>query len=181
VPLREVPAVAAALVVACAVEVGVRTLPLPRLARLAGAPLRHGGPAGPPPTRPVQLGPRARLRLGAVRRVMRHWPYGDTCLRHALVAGHRIRRFGPELVVGVTKVEGEVRAHAWLEVGAGVYDPLGAAPPTCPWSPRPRSSRDPLPAVRPRRRQRDRPAPGPPGDRPGGRHRAPRGADAAAP
>lgn len=135
VPLREVPAVAAALVVACAVEVGVRTLPLPRLARLAGAPLRHGGPAGTPPTRPVQLGPRARLRLGAVRRVMRHWPYGDTCLRHALVAGHRIRRFGPELVVGVTKVEGEVRAHAWLEVGAGVYDPLGAAPAYLPLVP----------------------------------------------
>src|SRR5699024_8870930 len=102
-PVREIPATAAALPTTCAVEVGLRVLPLPRTARLFGAPLRQGPapPAAEP--RPARLGVRGRRRARAVQRVMRHWPFGDTCLRHALVAGQRLRRSSPELVVGVAR------------------------------------------------------------------------------
>jgi hypothetical protein len=59
--------------------------------------------------------------------VLRHWPFGDTCLRQALVGGHRLRRLNPTLHVGVAKQGGEVRAHAWLVVAGVVIDPLYAA------------------------------------------------------
>lgn len=125
---REIPALLAALAAACAVEVGLRVLPLPRVARAVGAPLRlDGGSDAAQDARP-RLGARGDDQVRAVGRVMRRWPFGDTCLRHALVAGQRLRRFRPELVVGVTKVNGVVRAHAWLELESGVLDPLGAAP-----------------------------------------------------
>lgn len=138
VPAREVPAMAAALAVTCAVEIGLRTLSLPRTARLFGAPLRTTEPPTAPQVRGAHLGPRGRRQARAVQRVMRHWPFGDTCLRHALVAGHRLRRFDPELVVGVAKIDGEIRAHAWLEFDTGLYDPLHAAQAYLPLgSPRP--------------------------------------------
>lgn len=127
VPVREVPAVVAALALACAVEVWLRTLSLPRTARLVGAPLRNTRSPTTPQLHGARLGPRGRRQARAVQRVMRHWPFGDTCLRHALVAGHRLRRFDPELVVGVTKIDGQVRAHAWLEFDTGRYDPLRVA------------------------------------------------------
>jgi len=126
-PVREIPATGAALLVTCAVEVGLRLLPLPRTARLFGAPLRQTPAPPAPEPRPARLGARGRRQARSVQRVMRHWPFGDTCLRHALVAGQRLRRFSPELVVGVAKVEGQVRAHAWLEFDTGIYDPLRAA------------------------------------------------------
>ena len=127
VPMREVPATIAALAVSGAVEVALRSLSLPRTARLFGAPLQQSATAAAPTAQRARLGVRGRRRARAVQRVMRHWPFGDTCLRHALVAGQRLRGFGPELVVGVTKVDGRVRAHAWLEFETGIYDPLHAA------------------------------------------------------
>ncbi|UFU02400.1 lasso peptide biosynthesis B2 protein [Ruania suaedae] len=127
IPVRELTAATAAALCACAVEVCLRTLPLPRTARIFGVSLRTTGGSTVAPRQAV-LGRRGRLQARAVQRVMRHWPFDDTCLRHALVAGHRLRRFGPELVIGVTKVDGAVRAHAWLEFDSGIYDPLGAAP-----------------------------------------------------
>ncbi|QGH68503.1 lasso peptide biosynthesis B2 protein [Pseudactinotalea sp. HY158] len=136
-PIREVPAVAAALLVACAVEVALHLLSLPRTARAVGAPLRQGGGAAPAARGNARLGPRGRRRVRAVRRVMRHWPFGDTCLRHALVAGQRLRRLHPELVVGVRKTGGVVRAHAWLEFETGLYDPLGVARAYLPLEPLP--------------------------------------------
>lgn len=137
-PARDVPAVIAALTLTCGVEIALRTLALPRTARLFGAPLRSTDSPTAPQRRGARLGPRGRRQARAVQRVMRHWPFGDTCLRHALVAGHRLRRFDPELVVGVAKIDGEIRAHAWLEFDTGRYDPLGAAPAYRPLgSPRP--------------------------------------------
>ncbi|MPV38113.1 lasso peptide biosynthesis B2 protein [Georgenia subflava] len=128
IPVREYPAVAAALVVACAVEVGIRTMRLPRLARAVGAPLRQGAGDDAWSRSQPELGVHGRRQARAVRRVMRHWPFGDTCLRHALVTGHRLRRLHPELVVGVAKVDGEIKAHAWLAFdGTRLYDPLAAA------------------------------------------------------
>jgi hypothetical protein len=120
---REMPAILAAAMVAVAVEVGLRTLKLPTLARLMSTPLADDGGA---PTRVVDrfpMRPRLVLRLRAVRRVMRHWPFGDTCLRLALVSGQRLRELHPLLRVGVAKDEDGVRAHAWLEVDGVSLDP----------------------------------------------------------
>ena len=138
-PVREVPALLAALAVACAVEVGLRVLSLPRLATAVGAPLRSQAVVSPGDRRSLRLGRRGRRQARAVRRVMRRWPFGDTCLRHALVAGHRLRRLRPELVVGVARIEGVVKAHAWLEIDSGVYDPLGAAQAYLPLGSHPRT------------------------------------------
>jgi hypothetical protein len=61
-------------------------------------------------------------------RVVRRWPWGDTCLRRALVIGHRIRSLEPTLVVGVQgDRDGEVRAHAWLRIHGHDLDPESAA------------------------------------------------------
>jgi hypothetical protein len=120
---RELPAIVAAAAVACAVEIGIRTLKLPTVARLAGTPLRTDD--GEPPREVDRLGlpPRLVLRMRAVRRVMRHWPFGETCLRLALVSGQRIHAVRPVLRIGVAKDADGVRAHAWLEVDGVSLDP----------------------------------------------------------
>jgi hypothetical protein len=116
---------AAAGATALIVEAGLRTMPLPRLARLLGAPLDVSeltAPAGRP-----ELGPGELRRERAALRVLRHWPWGDTCLRRALVVGGRLRRLHPVLRVGVAKMDGRVCAHAWLEIDGASLDPSGAA------------------------------------------------------
>jgi hypothetical protein len=124
----EIPTLLAALLMAILVEVGLRVTTLPRLARLLGVPLALGesDPAADA-AHASPLPPRAVNRLLAVRRVLRHWPFGDTCLRHALVGGGRLRRLDPSLVVGVARIDGEVRAHSWLLVNGTIVDPLFAA------------------------------------------------------
>lgn len=135
VPPREWPAVLAAAGAALVVEVGLRVTTLPRLARLVGAPLRLDSGGDLMPSSSEQLGtgltarldPRLRRRLRSARRVLRHWPFGDTCLRRALVTGYVLRRRHPVLRVGVAKVDGRIQAHAWLEVDGVSLDPAGAA------------------------------------------------------
>ena len=117
---------------------GLRTTTLPRLARVLGTPLAVNGYDAYADGADAVLLPRwAVRRMHAARRVLRHWPFGDTCLRQALVCGWLVRRLGPELQLGVAKVEGEVRAHAWLVVSGTVVDPRRAV-----------SSYQPLAAVR---------------------------------
>ncbi|HEY0868780.1 MAG TPA: lasso peptide biosynthesis B2 protein, partial [Acidothermaceae bacterium] len=120
---RELPALLAAAGVAAAVEIGLRTMKLPVLARLSGTPLRDDD--GTPLREADRLGlpPRLVVRMRAVRRVMRHWPFGTSCLRLALVSGQRIRSVQPVLRVGVMKDADGVRAHAWLEVDGVSLDP----------------------------------------------------------
>lgn len=117
----ELPWLAAALALAPVVELGLRVARLPRLAALLG--VRLDLDARPVESATRLLPDRYQARLRAVRRVVRHWPFGDTCLRHALLAGVLIRRLGPVLQVGVARREGEVRAHAWLLVDGVVVDP----------------------------------------------------------
>lgn len=122
----EFPQTMAALLVAILVEVGLRAVHLDRLAGWLGVPLATTEAAAvDDPLR--SLPPWARTRVRATRRVLRHWPFGDTCLRQALVGGSLLRRLQPTLRVGVARIDGEVRAHAWLVIGGAILDPRGAA------------------------------------------------------
>ncbi len=113
---------AAALLVALVVELGLRTMRLPRLARLLGVPLEAAPGPAVEPTELVVVPRWARRRLVATRRALRHSPYGDSCLRVALVGGFLVRRLDPVLRIGVAKHDGEIRAHAWLEIGGRSLD-----------------------------------------------------------
>ena len=110
------------LLLAIFVEIGVRTTPLPRLARTLGVTLSNGhAPLTPPSVLPRWVEP----RLDAVARVLQRWPvpYEAACLRRALVTGQRLRKLDPELVIGVRRVDGRLQAHAWLSVCGGGLDP----------------------------------------------------------
>jgi len=127
VRLPEWPGVLMTLLLAAIVELGLRVVRLPRLAQLLGVPLaRSADAARLPPSSELRLPTCARRRLAFTSRVMKHWPCGDTCLRVALVAGARIRRLRPELVIGVAVVDGEVKAHAWLTIDGISIDPGGS-------------------------------------------------------
>lgn len=124
----ELPASLAALVVAVVVELGLRTTTLPRLAKLLGTPLAlEGTPIARQGAPSTSLPSAATRQIRATRRVLRHWPFGDTCLRQALISGQRLRRLSPSLHVGVARIEGEIRAHAWLVIDGAIVDPRRAA------------------------------------------------------
>jgi hypothetical protein len=128
----DLPAVLAALAVAVVVEVGLRLTTLPRLARMLGVPLATEDPRRADATLTIErpatpaLPGWAKRQVRATRLALRHWPFGDTCLRQALVSGQRLRRLNPTLHVGVAKAGSEVRAHAWVVLGGIVIDPLRA-------------------------------------------------------
>ncbi|MEE6287549.1 lasso peptide biosynthesis B2 protein [Georgenia sp. MJ173] len=122
--VRDYRAVARALIVQARIEWKLRRRqPLPQLARTLGVPLVTDT------TRPAtelfteRLTREERRSLRAVQRVLRHWPWDDTCLRRALATGHVLRHRGPSLRVGVAKTDGAVRAHAWLEIDGRTLDP----------------------------------------------------------
>jgi len=115
----------AALAVAFVVEVGLWISTLPRLTKLFG--IRLAGEHDDEPTRQApDVAPEwFRRRSAEVHRVLRHWPFGDTCLRRSLILGQRIRRLDPVLVIGVRHDEhGKLAAHAWLTVGGVALDAL---------------------------------------------------------
>ncbi len=114
---------AAAFLLAVIVEVGLRTLRLPRLSHLLGVPLDTSVQRNAEITEPVIVPRWARRRLAATRRALKYWPFGDSCLRLALVGGALVRRLDPILRIGVAKHEGEIKAHAWLEIGGLSLDP----------------------------------------------------------
>ena len=113
---------AVSLVLATACEAMIRWRRLPDLARTFGLRL---SPASDElePVEAVVLPEWAVERLRITRRVMRNWPVDGACLRHALVAGQRIRSLDPILVVGVARADdGGLDAHAWLEVSGHALD-----------------------------------------------------------
>lgn len=114
---------AVAFLLAAVVEVGLHTLRLPRLSRLLGVPLDIDPQRDIEVTAPVIVPRWARRRLRATRRALRYWPFGDSCLRLALVGGCLVRRLDPVLRIGVAKHDGEFKAHAWLEIGGLSLDP----------------------------------------------------------
>ncbi|MFE5334580.1 lasso peptide biosynthesis B2 protein [Isoptericola sp. NPDC056573] len=109
------------------VEALLRTTRLPRTARVMGAPLASAQEASAAPVAALRLTAAEARRLRAVGRVLRLSPFGSTCLRRALCAGHVLRGRDPRLVVGVAKHDGVVSAHAWLVVDGVNLDPDGSA------------------------------------------------------
>jgi hypothetical protein len=110
------------ILAATLVEVGLRFRRLPSVAEWCGVRLDliSSTAAGPPA---IALPARTRWQLRVVDLVMRHWPFGDTCLRRCLVLGSRLRRLHPVLRIGVAlNADGSFRAHSWLEVGGQVLD-----------------------------------------------------------
>jgi hypothetical protein len=65
----------------------------------------------------------AKRRMRNVDRCMSRWPGGDTCLRRALVSGQRLHALDPVLRLGVRMLDGQVLAHAWLEIDGRSMDP----------------------------------------------------------
>lgn len=120
--VRAAAEIARVLLVACMVEVGLRISDLPRVARWCGVELDIGSRvlvnslSGPLPRG-------ARLPARTVTVVMRHWPFGDTCLRRCLVLGHRLRALHPVLRIGVAvDDDAGFRAHSWLEIAGQSLD-----------------------------------------------------------
>jgi hypothetical protein len=129
-PLRRAWALACTVALTAVVEVGLRLVPLARLARALDVPLS----TLPAPVRTqggdqAALAPSQRRWLWATNVVLQRWPFGDTCLRRALVLGYLLRRERPVLRIGVAQGE-EALAHAWIEtekfaIGAQpAYTPL---------------------------------------------------------
>lgn len=120
---RDYAAVLAAVVAQSRIEWALHRRPLPEFAAALGVPLVTG--AGAVATEPFaeRLTADERRALRAVRRVLRRWPWDNTCLRRALGMGYALRHRSPSLRVGVTKSDGAVRAHAWLEIDGRTLDP----------------------------------------------------------
>lgn len=104
---------------ALVVELGLRTLPLPRLAGLLRVDLdlrseARGHPMEvPPPAWAVR-------RIHLTRAVLRY--SRQTCLRNSLIVATRLRSLSPKLRIGVKKTEGALTAHAWLEMDGFFFD-----------------------------------------------------------
>lgn len=130
--VRAVGNLAIALPVAVAVEVGLRVVGLPTLARFAAVELDVTGVADGPAVPTWRLGPRDDARYRAAQRVLRWWPFGRNgqCLRMALTAGHLLRHRRPRLRLGVVRTQAGLStgttAHAWLVVDDMIFDPAAA-------------------------------------------------------
>jgi hypothetical protein len=110
------------LALTAVVEVMLRVMPLPRIARMLGVGFDHRATIAEGTDRP-SLPDWAHRRLRVVGRVLRRWPVDGECLRESLVAGQRLRRLDPVLRIGVAKVDGALTAHAWLEIAGRSLDP----------------------------------------------------------
>ncbi len=126
--LRAAPWLLEAAAVVTAVEVGLRVLRLPTLARLCGLVLDPGGLAPGAEARPgpLALPPRTLRRVRAGLAVLARGPFPDTCLRRALVLGWVLRARRPRLLVGVRREDGRLLAHAWVVVDGVDLDPMSS-------------------------------------------------------
>lgn len=130
---------------AAVIELAVRVLPLPTVARAAGVPLAAGHSRGTAPAALAapdgdaapdaapdadgwaRLTDRDRARGELALRAVEHRPFRATCLRRSLLLGHLLRHHHPALRLGVKKTDGVVSAHAWVEVDGVSLDPDAAA------------------------------------------------------
>lgn len=109
------------IAVAAYVEMRLRRGTLPALTDRLGIRLDlHSGEVG----QPGAVMPRwCGRRITTTYRVLRYWPFGNTCLRRCLVMGQRLHALDPVLRIGVRTAEaGGVEAHSWLEIDGKVLD-----------------------------------------------------------
>jgi hypothetical protein len=124
--LRKIWELLAAAALAVLVELVIRSVPLPKLARWLGVSL--AAQAAEPVQPGLSLERRDVRRVKAVTLVYRYWPVHGDCLRRALVAGHRLRRLHPTIRLGVQRdANGAIAAHAWLEIDGHSWDPTAAS------------------------------------------------------
>jgi hypothetical protein len=134
---RDFVEVGAVMVTAARVELALRRRTLPATAQalgLAFSPSASGRAANAADEtdssgaglRPLPAWATRRVSIAAL--VMRAWPFGDTCLRRALVTGSRLSSLAPELVIGVRgrSEPGGIDAHAWLRVDGIDLDPIAS-------------------------------------------------------
>lgn len=116
------------LFVAARLEWLIRRRDLRAASRWAGVTMALDGSSAPPiaDVKDVEFNARERARLDVAWRVLRTPPFDATCLRRALVGGYFLRHRDPILRVGVTKKDGQVFAHAWIEIDGVSLDPDGA-------------------------------------------------------
>jgi hypothetical protein len=104
------------------IELGLRTSTLPVLCRRLGLVVDLGSGA-PPARRPAALPDGHRRAIRAALILVSRWPVGDTCLRRSLLVGHRLRRHGAVLRIGVARgPDGAFVAHSWLELDGATLD-----------------------------------------------------------
>lgn len=105
------------------IEISLRTSDLPATCRRLRVACDLDGLA-PPAADLAVLPRRTRPAVLASLAVVSWWPAGDTCLRRCLLIGHRLRRLGTVLRIGVKRdANGEFSAHSWLEFDGSTVDP----------------------------------------------------------
>lgn len=108
-------------VVARRIERSLRTDPLPVTAELFGARLDLASPAN---TGDLRFTPGEEKALAVALRTLAYPRFNGTCLRRALVMADILRERKPILRVGVAKEQGEVFAHAWIEIDGVAIDAM---------------------------------------------------------
>lgn len=119
---RRWPSIARVTVLAAVLEIAIRTVRLPMLARWVGVDLVLDGSVGTPRL-PSPLSAEEEDLVDLAYRVLAHRPFDGTCLRRALLAGRLLRHRSPVLRLGVAKSDGAVLAHAWLEIDGVSLEP----------------------------------------------------------
>lgn len=103
------------------IERSLRSDPLPRTAELCGARLELSAPAI---SGDLRLTVEEEKALAIALRTLARPRFNSTCLRRALVIADILRARMPVLRVGVAKEDGEVFAHAWIEVEGVAIDAM---------------------------------------------------------
>lgn len=126
-------AVLRALPIAVAVEIGLRVLSLPALARLLGVRLGTRRPDQISEVRAnAEMDEAENQSARAVELIFRNWPLGGSCLRKSLVLARVLRKRNRLIRIGVARANEGFTAHAWVEVEgvsfdstSGFFSPLG--------------------------------------------------------
>ena len=134
--LRALPAefqlaVVRAFPIALAVEIGLRLLSLPALARLLGVRLGTRRTDQASEVRgSAEMDEAESQSARAVELIFRNWPLGGSCLRKSLVLARVLRKRNPLIRIGVARGEEGLTAHAWVEVeGASIDSASGGFSP----------------------------------------------------
>ena len=112
-----------ATVVVLVIELGLKLVDLPTLAKWMRAPLAIDDTLLPQ-IRPDALGQLTRSEQGmywAVHWVLDRWLFDPTCLRGALALGWFLRRRHPSLRLGLIDDQAAI-AHAWIEVEGRAFN-----------------------------------------------------------